>query len=314
MSVETIIKAEATKQTVNEAEKETPIQVDAGLLSATDPNPVDKEAYDTDREAYLAELARQGVQAVLQSLFSLPNRKSPDGPLAELPKPVTPLPRAKPLPKPKPLTKWQRFAATKGINKTRKDRKMWDEEKQEWVNRWGKGGKNREKEEQWIHEVPNNAPDDFNPVAAARKERKERITKNEKQQLANVARAQQTGRKNEIERTLLLTKASTASMGKFDNKLQGEPTARGVKRKFNPNEISAAEEKKTSLALLSRLERGGNPGKKNNLDRPSGSNVLNVRKAIRFASQGEGPMALAKKSPTGSAKAKIKGKGKAKRR
>ena len=34
---------------------------------------------------------------------------------------------------------------------------MWDEEKQEWVNRWGKGGKNREKEEQWIHEVPNNA-------------------------------------------------------------------------------------------------------------------------------------------------------------
>ncbi len=113
--------------------------------------------YSTDREAYLVELAHQGVQAILHSLFSLPNRKSPDGPLAELPKPTTSLPRAKPLPKPKPLTKWQRFAAAKGINKSQKDKKVWDEEKQEWINKWGKSGKNREKEEQWIHEVPHNA-------------------------------------------------------------------------------------------------------------------------------------------------------------
>jgi len=38
-----------------------------------------------------------------------------------------------------------------------RDRREWDEEKQEWVNRWGMGGKNKQKEEQWITEVPANA-------------------------------------------------------------------------------------------------------------------------------------------------------------
>jgi regulator of ribosome biosynthesis len=61
------------------------------------------------------------------------------------------------LPKPKPPTKWERFAAAKGIQKTKRDRREWDEERQEWVNRWGWKGKNKDKEEQWIHEVPNNA-------------------------------------------------------------------------------------------------------------------------------------------------------------
>lgn len=37
------------------------------------------------------------------------------------------------------------------------EKKVWDEERQEWVNRWGKDGKNKEKEEQWIHEVKANA-------------------------------------------------------------------------------------------------------------------------------------------------------------
>lgn len=69
--------------------------------------------------------------------------------------------------------------------------------------------------------------------------------------------------------------------------------------------------------MLSRLERGGNPDKKNNSDRPSkfeGEGALNVRKAVRFASQGKGALALAKESGTGSAKTKPKAKGKGKRR
>jgi len=74
-----------------------------------------------------------------------------------LPPPVYQLPRAKPLPKPKPPTKWEAFAAAKGIQKKVRDKKEWDEEKQEWVNRWGRNGKNKEVEEQWIHEVPANA-------------------------------------------------------------------------------------------------------------------------------------------------------------
>lgn len=34
---------------------------------------------------------------------------------------------------------------------------MWDEEKQEWVNRWGWKGANKDAEKQWLHEVPANA-------------------------------------------------------------------------------------------------------------------------------------------------------------
>jgi regulator of ribosome biosynthesis len=90
-------------------------------------------------------------------LFGLPTQPSDDGPIATLPAPTTTLPRAKPLPKPKPPTKWERFAAAKGIQKTVRDRRVWDEERQEWVNRWGWNGKNKDQEEQWIHEVPDNA-------------------------------------------------------------------------------------------------------------------------------------------------------------
>lgn len=62
------------------------------------------------------------------------------------------------LPKPAPMTKWQAFAAAKGIApKPKKDRLVYDEDKQEYVPRWGYKGKNKDKEDQWIHEVPNNA-------------------------------------------------------------------------------------------------------------------------------------------------------------
>ena len=101
--------------------------------------------------------ARDGVQALIASLFSLPTTSSEDGPIAQLPAPTTQLPRAKPLPKPKPLTKWEKFARAKGISKTKKDKKVWDEEKQEWVNRWGWKGANKDKEVQWLTEVPANA-------------------------------------------------------------------------------------------------------------------------------------------------------------
>ena len=108
-------------------------------------------------EEHLQTLARDGVQALLAALFSLPTKPSPDGPLAMLPPPTYQLPRAKPLPKPKPPTKWEQFAAAKGIQKTVREKRVWDEEKQDWVNRWGRDGKNKEVEQAWITEVPANA-------------------------------------------------------------------------------------------------------------------------------------------------------------
>lgn len=87
-------------------------------------------------------------------MFALPVQKDAEhGPIAQLPEPVFQLPREKPLPKPKPLTKWERFANAKGISHVKKDRKVWDEERQDWVNRWGKDGKNKDAEDQWLHEL-----------------------------------------------------------------------------------------------------------------------------------------------------------------
>ena len=213
-------------------------------------------SYRRGLEEYLQSTAREGVQVLISSLISLPTQQSPDGAIAILPPPTTQLPRQKPLPKPKAPTKWEKFAAAKGIQKKKRERKVWDEEKQDWVDRWGRKGKNKETEDQWLTEVPANAGKleaaliflvsyrnltdvDFNPSNEARKERKERVAKNEKQRLQNMARAQgpetseRDQRKRDIEKTLATTRVSTASMGKFDKKLEGEKKLRGVKRKVS---------------------------------------------------------------------------------
>ncbi|KAF7363774.1 Ribosome biogenesis regulatory protein [Mycena sanguinolenta] len=298
MDVSGIIASNAAKYQAITVEKETPLEVDAGLLLVTDLNSIDEESYSANLEDHLQALARDGVQSLITSLFALPTQRSEDGPLAQLPVPTTALPRSKPLPKPKPPTKWEKFAAAKGIQHKKRDKREWDEERQEWVNRWGRDGKNKQVEEQWITEVPANADIllrhsdvDFDPRKVARDERKARVAKNEKQRLANAARAQgpREARKQEIDQTLATTRISTASMGKFDKKLEGEKKARGVKRKFEPTERPLEDEKNASLALISRMD---SDAKKTRREPPTEENVLNVRKAVRFASKGRGGVAL----------------------
>jgi len=286
MDVSNILASHAAKYQSVTVERETPLNVDAGFLTVSDSNPIDEESYNTNLEEYLQSTARDGIQCLFSALFTLPTQASPDGPLAKLPPPVTQLPRSKPLPKPKPPTKWERFAAAKGIQHKKRDRREWDEERQEWVNRWGRDGKNKQKEEQWITEVPANADADYDPVKVAREERKARVAKNEKQRLGNLARApsERDQRKKEIDTTLATTRISTASMGKFDKKLEGEKKLRGVKRKFEPTESSEA---KNSLAIISKLDGESKKPKKD-----GGDDVLNVRKAIRTASRGRGAVAL----------------------
>jgi len=113
--------------------------------------------YSENTDHWIEQSARDSTQKLIGALFSLPTTSSPDGPLAILPPAVFLLPREKPLPKLKEPTKWEKFAAAKGIKKIRREKKIWDEEKQEWVQRWGWKGKNKETETQWLHEVPANA-------------------------------------------------------------------------------------------------------------------------------------------------------------
>lgn len=73
------------------------------------------------------------------------------------------------------------------------------------------------------------------------------MAKNERQHKQNLARAEvessstskngvalQSERKRDIDRTLATTRVSTASMGRFDQKLVGEKPLKGVKRKVRP--------------------------------------------------------------------------------
>lgn len=102
-------------------------------------------------------------------------------------------------------------------------------------------------------------------------------------------------------------------MGKFDRTLEGEKKLRGVKRKFEPTEKSVEAEKSASLALINQLGNGRGSSKKTKQDaggdgRGEG-NVLNVRKAVRFASGGEGAISLARKSASaGDSRQKRKSK------
>lgn len=158
--------------------KPNPYTFDLGLLLASDPNPLGSSSPEEEEgsstaatsadalEAQLASTARDGAQALInQLLTTVPLRSTPEGVLLALPPPATPLPREKPLPPEKEPTKWQQFAARKGIKpKTREQRRMkaqtFNEETGEWEKSWGyRGPKHREGEVQqdWLVEVDEKA-------------------------------------------------------------------------------------------------------------------------------------------------------------
>ncbi|GAA5977015.1 hypothetical protein JCM5350_007528 [Sporobolomyces pararoseus] len=314
MDVSEILEQSASKQQAISVKKELPVEFDLGLLACFDPNPIDLESYQEDKEQALISHARDGIQLLVNEIWNQPTRIVDEGVIADLPAIATPLPREKPLPKPAPMTKWQAFAQAKGIApKEKKDRMVYDEDKQEWVPRWGYKGKNKDKEEQWIHEVPNGADPNFDPVAAAKQDRKARSLKNESQRLRNLQRAASNAatqasekekrssardqKKVELDRALKTTKKSTASVGKFDDKLKGETKEKNVKRKFDANEVSASSERSKSLSILTAI--GATPSNKRTRvsdDAPNArqetKGLVNDRKAIKNLTGGRGVTSL----------------------
>ncbi len=187
-------------------EKPIPVTFDLGNLATFDPNPLDRAQLESEnKEAYLTQLNRDNVQLMINQILQLPikttteslNRSSGSSTtdatltLVKLPQPTTLLPREKPLPKPKPMTKWERFAAKKGINKKKShDKMVFDEAKQEWVPKWGYKGKNKELDNQWLVEVDdkhkNTDKELIDPRTLSREERKKLVKKNQLQQLRNL--------------------------------------------------------------------------------------------------------------------------------
>jgi regulator of ribosome biosynthesis len=175
--------------------KPTPFTFDLGNLLANDPNPVPASA---DEET-LAATARDAAQALINQLLSTCEIKSnSDGVHLVLPAPSTPLPREKPIPAAKEPTKWERFAAKKGIKDKKRDGKLvYDEATGEWVPKWGYKGKNKEGENDWLVEVDEKREEATGEAhdkrADGRKERKERIRRNERKERANSAKSRKTG-------------------------------------------------------------------------------------------------------------------------
>ncbi|KAI8947482.1 ribosomal biogenesis regulatory protein [Xylaria longipes] len=154
-------------------ERPTPYTFDLGLLLANDANPIntstpaETSSMGVDPlEARLIATARDGAQGIInQLLTTCPISSTPQGVLLSLPAPSTALPREKPLPPPKAPTKWEQFAAKRGIKpKTREQRRMksqkFNEATGEWEKTWGfnKDGRIDRKEKgvvqkDWLVEV-----------------------------------------------------------------------------------------------------------------------------------------------------------------
>lgn len=300
-------------------EAENPhLHFDHGLMAVIDSAPSSSSSSSSASSSLKS--AHAALAALFDSMISaLPITMNPDhGPILSLPLPSTQLPRAKSLPKAKPLTKWQQFARKKGIaeNKKKEGKLVYDEDTKEWVPRWGYKGANKKEEEQWIHEVPAHKEDDYDPSKAMKAERKKRRLANDAQRLRNESRnakasasaattgldnkaLQRTQRKAELEASVLRGRASTASMGRFDSYLKGESTRapKGTRRTFDPNEGDASAERKKQMAILGNLDGSARKSR-------GSEGVLNERKAVRFASKGEGALSLARKQ-----EAAAKGKG-----
>ncbi|PMD19640.1 ribosomal biogenesis regulatory protein [Hyaloscypha hepaticicola] len=183
--------------------KPTPYTFDLGLLCAFDPNPLQLSSSE-NLEEDLAATARDGAQALLNQLLSTcPIVSTPAGVLLSLPGIETRLPREKPLPPPKALTTWQRFAAKKGIkSKTKEERKkmVYDEATGEWVPKWGYKGVNKAGEGDWIVEVDERKErerkEGTERQGDGRRERKERVRRNERLMRANERKGRKNGRKS----------------------------------------------------------------------------------------------------------------------
>lgn len=180
-------------------DKPTPYTFDLGHLLAEDPNPLSLD--HADLEQSLATVARDGAQALINQLLSTcPLNSTSDGVLLTLPPPTTRLPREKPVPAPKAPTKWERFAAKKGIKpKTREQRRnlAYDDQSGEWKRKWGYGGLNKKGQDDPIIEVDMKAESERKEGTSirgdGRRQRKENLRRNERKMRKNERQAVSNG-------------------------------------------------------------------------------------------------------------------------
>ena len=198
--------------------KPTPYTYSLSYLSATDPNPLPQISNllslpRTQLNDELQFIARDGTQSLITALLTTTTiTSSSDGLTMTLPPSNPPLlPRWKPLPKPKPPTKWETFAKKKGIGKyggsakggaalaEKRKNAVYDEEKGEWVRKWGYKGRNKDGEGDWLVEVDEKAQrkeeeGNGNSVRGeGKRERMERVRRQMRKERNNERRGRKAG-------------------------------------------------------------------------------------------------------------------------
>ncbi|EGF80746.1 hypothetical protein BATDEDRAFT_6086, partial [Batrachochytrium dendrobatidis JAM81] len=167
-------------------EKPVPVEFDLRCLAAFDPNPLDETELRSNKvDNYLKQWSRDGAQLLINAIFGLETNSNDDGYFAILPNLISRIPRAKPIPKENNKTRWEKFAAVKGIQKKKKSRMEYDESTQTYNPRYGYKGGEKDNLKDWIIEVPDNADPMVDQYQQKREEKKGRVEKNQMQQRRN---------------------------------------------------------------------------------------------------------------------------------
>lgn len=224
-----------------------------------------------EREIALKALARAGTQSLIHELWQLPTDLVDGFPVAKLPAPTFELPREKPVPVPKPPTKWETFATAKGILNKKRSRMEFDEDTETFMPRFGFGSKANQKAD-ISYIVYNDQEDPYvDKFAEIGEKKKERVAKNESQRLRNLADRRKIAEKATsfagraavvpaLKEALDASKMATASAGKYDRKLVGEPKSRRKATRPGNKRVSVTDnlgdEKARAMALLRKMEKG----------------------------------------------------------
>ncbi|KOC63149.1 Ribosome biogenesis regulatory protein like protein [Habropoda laboriosa] len=239
--------------------KEVDVETDIGTLLALDYNAFDLKDFRSQPEEYLKSLTRGNVQILINKIWELPTERIDEVIIAKLPKPTFVLPRSRQIPKSKPLTKWQQFAKEKGIKskKKTKSKVKWDEELQKWIPSFGYKRNKAMEQKDWLVEVNNHDKAVQDPIAAAKTAKEERKSKNELQRLRNIAKAKNIKiprvglptkehfpDTQQLSQAITVARTSTASLGKFQDRLPKEKDAKGIAKqvpgmKRKPEDIPA---------------------------------------------------------------------------
>ncbi|CAJ0575426.1 unnamed protein product, partial [Mesorhabditis spiculigera] len=246
-----------------------------GNLLLIDHDPFSEEAQHSNED--LLARARDSTQYLFNRIWELNKEHVDEAVVVTLPDKTYRIPREKPIPTPREPTKWEAYAKQKGIVKQKKDKKVYDEATGEWKPTWGyRSGKDNTKD--WLIEVPGHKDPNADYFEERIKAKKERVAKNETQRLKNIARHNAVAskktkgppvdktalgvgvdamqrNKNELREAVDRAKVATASVGKFQDKIQGEKpnVKKGIKRKFEPNIAVMAGEKERNKSILERL-------------------------------------------------------------